>query len=190
MKVRFAPVAIVLFSLLALVGCKKDDPAPLEAEVKGKLLAGEKDASKNWRLIGLTFATASNPAQSQTLFGCFADNVYTFNNNASQDYQSSEGASKCDSADPDVIEKGNWAFTLDGLIVNIVVDETLSTWGLFSSEILFSVDSDGNLIGVFSEGYPYPASVVNLTETNLTLEMNRLDLDGTKTKYTLTFTAI
>jgi hypothetical protein len=74
MKVRFTPVAIVLFSLLALVGCKKDDPAPLESEVKGKLLAGEKDASKNWRLLGVTVATASNPAQALNYPACFLDN--------------------------------------------------------------------------------------------------------------------
>jgi len=190
MKVRYVPVAIVLCSLLVLTGCKKDDPAPLEAEVKGKLLAGEKDASKGWRLIGLTFATSSSPAQSQTLIGCFADNIYTFSNNSSQDYQASEGASKCGTDSPDVIEKGNWAFTLDGLIVNIVVDETISAQGLFSTEVLFEGDADGNLTDAYIIGYPYPASVVSLTETGLTLEMNRAIGTTSKIKYTLTFTAI
>jgi hypothetical protein len=188
MKVRLTPVAIALFSLLALVGCKKDDPAPLEAEVRGKLLAGEKDASKNWRLIGVTVSTPSTPAQSRTLFGCFADNVYTFSNNASQDYQSAEGASKCGTNSPDIIEKGNWTFTIDGLIVNIAVDETYSTLGLFSSELVFDTDDAGNTT-VDNIGYPYPASVVNLTETGLTLEMNRT-VGTDKLKYTLTFTAI
>lgn len=188
MKVRYVPAAIVLFSLLVLTGCKKDDPAPLEAEVRGKLLAGEKDASKGWRLIGLTVATNSSPAESRTLFGCFADNIYTFSNNSSQDYQSAEGASKCGTSSPDIIERGNWSFTIDGLIVNIVVDETYSTLGLFSSELLFGSDDEGNTT-VDIIGYPYPASVVNLTETGLTLEMNRTVGTG-KIKYTLTFTAI
>lgn len=189
MKVRFTPVAIALFSLLALVGCKKDDPAPLEAEVRGKLLAGEKDASKNWRLIGITFTSASDPASSLTLGGCFADNLYTFSNNSSQDYQAAEGASKCSTDSPDIIEKGNWAFTLDGLIVNIAVDETISAQGLFSTEVLFEGDADGNLTDAYIIGYPYPASVVTLTETGLTLEMNRV-IGTTKIKYTLAFTAI
>ena len=190
MKVRYVPVAIVFFSLLVLTGCKKDDPAPLEAEVKGKLLAGEKDASKNWRLLGVTVATASNPATALNYPACFLDNVYTFFNNASQDYQSADGAAKCFSTDTDPIEKGNWAFTLDGLIVNIIVDETNSQWGLFSSEILIFGDEEGNITDIFTEGFPYPASVVNLTETNLTLEMNRVDLNKVKYKYTITFTAI
>jgi len=190
MKVRFTPVAIVLFSLLSLVGCKKDDPAPLESEVKGKLLAGEKDASKNWRLLGVTVATASNPAQALNFPACFLDNVYTFNNNASQDYQSADGAAKCSSTDTDPIEKGNWSFTADGLIVNILVDETNTQWGLFSSEILVFGDADGNITDILLEGFPYPASVVSLTESNMTLEMNRVDLSKIKYKYTLTFTAI
>ena len=189
MKVRIAPVAIVIFTLLALSSCKKDDPAPLEAEVRGKLLAGEVDASKKWRLIGITLTSDSNPAQSLTLAGCFADNVYTFTNNASQDYQAAEGAAKCSTDSPDVIEKGNWSFTLDGLIVNILVDETISGQGLFSSEILFFEDADGNLVDAQIIGYPYPASVVSLTETGLTLEMNRT-VGTSKLKYTLTFTSI
>ena len=188
MKVRIAPVAIVIFTLLALSSCKKDDPAPLEAEVRGKLLAGEVDASKNWRLIGITLTSGSNPAQSLNLQGCFTDNVYTFTNNASQDYQAAEGAAKCSTDSPDVIEKGNWAFTLDGLIVNILVDETYSTNGLFSSEVLADLNANGIPFG-FTIGYVYPASVVNLSETGLTLEMNVTVLSS-KTKYTFTFTAI
>lgn len=189
MNVRFAPVAIVLLSLMVLTSCKKDDPAPLEAEVRGKLLAGEKDGSKNWRLIGVTISSASSPAQSLTLPGCFADNVYTFSNTASQDYEASEGASKCGTDSPNVIEKGNWAFTLDGLIINIAVDETISAQGLFSTEVLFDFDDEGNVTGAFVIGYPYPASVVSLTETGLTLEMNRV-VGTDKLKYTLTFTAM
>ena len=190
MKVRIAPVAIVIFTLLALSSCKKDDPAPLEAEVRGKLLAGEVDASKNWRLLGITVVTGSNPATALNYPACFLDNVYTFFNNASQDYQSADGTAQCLTTDTNPLEKGNWAFTIDGLIVNIIVDETNSQWGLFSSEILVFGDPDGNITNIITEGFPYPASVVNLTETSLTLEMNRVDLNKDKYKYTLTFTAI
>jgi len=184
------------FCLLAVVlvfnSCK-DDPEPWQAEVLGKFLAGEKDQSKTWKLIDLTFQHPGEGAQSLPLtnagYAPFADNIYTFSNNDSQDYESTEGASKYDPTDPNSIEKGNWSISLEGLFINISVDETLGYNGLFSPDAFFAVtDQDGNIVGVSRPTYPYPWLVVSLTAESMVLEANANSGNGTS-KYTLTFSA-
>ena len=89
------PVSILIFFII-LVSCKKSDPAPLGAQTNAKLLAGDKGKTKSWRLTLLTYVVGTSAAQTQTLQGCFADNLYTFSNNDSQDYVESRILSEGD----------------------------------------------------------------------------------------------
>ena len=173
---------VVLSGLIVISSCsKKDDPVPLGAQKNAILLAGEAGKSKGWKLTQLTRQYNAEAPVTRTLDACFTDNVYTFSNNSSQDYVATEGLTPCPGGFSPNMEYGTWAFTIDGLIVTIVVDETYSPYGLFSSEI--NGDSDGN---VFNIGYPYPAAVKTLTATSMVLELNEVLLSN-KYKYTMTF---
>lgn len=187
MRKRFPHLLSLLFIFVILVvSCKKDDPAPLGAQTAAKFLAGEKNASKSWKLRELIIQSGTNPAQAQTLPGCFGDNLYTFTNNDAQEYASTEGTTKCYTSD--AIESGNWAFTIDGLILNIMVDDTQTPNGLFSSEIYVEVDDNNAITAIYSGGYtPFPAFVKKLDATNLVLEINETR-GSDKATYTLTFT--
>ncbi|NOT73806.1 MAG: hypothetical protein HOP08_02680 [Cyclobacteriaceae bacterium] len=177
-----------ILGLLIISSCKKDDPAPLGAQVNAKFLAGEAGKSKSWKMREFTYKVGSAAVQTASFNGCFTDNVYSFTNNAAQDYAASEGTSKCDTADPDAIESGTWAFTLDGLTLNIEVDNSQTPNGLFASAIYYYGDANGNLTDAGNGGIvPYPAFVKKLDDNNMILEFNITQ--GTSTiVFTLTFT--
>jgi hypothetical protein len=179
---------VLVLGILAISSCKKNDPAPLGAQVNAKYLTGGVDGkSKSWKLRELTVKSGTSTTTA-TLSGCFLDNLFTFTSSASQDYAATEGTTKCTSTDPDAIESGTWAFTLDGLQLNVEVDNTQTPNGLFSPEIYFSQDSNGNLTSVFNGGYtPYPAFVKKIDDNNLVLEMTVVNGSTTVT-YTLTLT--
>lgn len=172
---------LVLFWGGLILSCAKDDPALLGAQKNGVLLAGDKGKSKTWQLRTMSIQAGAGAVQPVTLDGCFADNNYTFTNNDAQDYSATEGASKCYT--PDEIESGTWAFTLDGLILNVEVDDTQSPNGIFSPEIIFFSDT------TFIQGgwTPNPGFVKEINENKLVLEVNRKVLSSSY-KYTLTFT--
>ncbi len=179
-------ICLVLFWGVLIISCKKSDPAPLGAQVNAKFLAGEKGKTKSWKLRELSFQFGTNPATTQTLPGCFADNLYTFSNNDSQTYAATEGTSKCYNSD--AIESGTWAFTLDGLRLNIEVDNTQTPNGLFSPEPTYAQDTVKKIIYPYNFGYsPYPAFVQKLDDNNLILEIN-YTAGAQKYKYVLTFT--
>lgn len=196
---KIASLFILLVVALLIDGCK-DDPKPLQAEVNGKLLAGEKGQSKSWKVVSISAQSGSNN-QTYTLSGCFTDNIFTFHNEDSQDYEATEGTSKCGSNSPDLIEKGNWSFTLDGLFLNVGCDEIYSLNGLFSPDAVITVlatddsgnvlvDDNGNAISYpLTLTYPYPALVTKLTDTQMVLEMNNT-VATSKVKYTLTLISI
>jgi hypothetical protein len=185
---------IFIVVLVLALACKKDDPVPLGAQVNAKLLAGEAGKSKTWKVTSIK-VTSNGTTNPYTLATCFTDNLYIFSNNAAQDYQATEGATRFDATGNCVagtdtsIEKGTWAFTLDGILINISVDEISSYNGLFSPDaIVADLDANGDPYG-FVITYPYPATVVTLTATDMVLEMN--NVYGTSTfKYTLTFSAV
>ncbi|HRI79737.1 MAG TPA: hypothetical protein PLR06_09405 [Cyclobacteriaceae bacterium] len=139
-----------------------------------------------WKLRELSYKIGSGATQTQTLVGCYSDNTYTFTNNAAQSYVANEGASKCNSGNPDLIEQGTWAFTIDGLSLIVGVDQTFSFNGLFSPEAVYGLDSNNQPYG-YPIGYPYPAFVQTLTDSSLILIMTNV-LGSTTYTYTLTFT--
>ncbi|NJN42438.1 MAG: hypothetical protein HC811_09665 [Flammeovirgaceae bacterium] len=169
MKVsRLISVALLLSAIVVFnSGCKEDDPVPLGAETNAKLLAGEPGQSKTWKLTLGTIQIDGGPIQAFGFSACTLDNLYKFTNNASQDYEATEGTAKCDPADPNLIERGNWAFTLDGEIVIVSSDEIFSGNGLFSYYWL-----------------PVPGKVTELTEDSFELELNINDQQTLLVKYT------
>ncbi|MBS1545083.1 MAG: hypothetical protein JST14_15710 [Bacteroidetes bacterium] len=187
-------VVLISFWSLMLLACKKSDPAPLGAQTNAVFLAGQTGKSKSWKLREYTYQIGTQAAQTLTLQGCFSDNLYTFTNNATQDYAATEGASKCYTGDPDGIENGSWAFSLDGLTLSIEVSNTQSANGLFTAEPSYYV-GDTTTIKYFSQlsiypyniGTPYPAFVKKIDDNNLVLEMN-YKVGSTTYKYTMTFT--
>lgn len=180
---------LALFWSVLIFSCKSNDPAPLGAQSKASLLAGAAGKTKTWKIISISQQTTSGGTQNYNLDGCFTDNLFTFSNNAAQDYSATEGASKCGTSSPDQIEKGTWSFTLDGVMLNVGVDEVNSLNGLFSPDAIIIVeDTVNNQIFPLTLTYPYPAFVSKLTADQMVLELNN-NIVGNNTKYTLTFLA-
>ncbi len=165
----FILITGLVFGVLS--SCKEDDPEPLKAETQAILLAGQKGSSKSWKLTAASYQEGSSASTDINLDACILDNVYLFTNNDDQSYKATEGATTCDPADPNVVEAGNWTFTLDGEILIVLPDEvTYSTSALFSF-------------------LTYPSEIVTLTDSGMTLKMNIVDT-GSPYSYTLTFVKI
>jgi len=166
MKLTYT-LALMTLSLV-IISCGEDDPEPLQSEVQAVLLAGEKGSSKSWKVTDINYQEGTDPIQNFAFDPCFLDNIYTFRNNDAQDYEATEGATKCDSIDPTIIESGVWTFTTDGKMI-IVLPDNLT----YSYNILFAF-------------LTYPATVVELTDTSLKIRMNLVD-DGINAVYNITF---
>ncbi len=151
-----------------LSSCKKDDPEPLKAVTQGQLLAGDKGSSKKWKLTIASFQKGTDPSADIDLDPCIMDNIYEFTNNDDQSYQAKEGDTKCDPADSDIVEAGNWSFTIDGKIL-IILPDVVS----YSGNALFSI-------------LTYPSEVIALTEGGMTVKMSIVNV-GSAYSYTLTF---
>jgi hypothetical protein len=154
-----------------LTSCKEDDPEPLKAETQAILLAGQKGSSKSWKLTAASFQEGTSASTDIALDACILDNIYLFSNNDDQSYKATEGATSCDPADPNVVEAGNWTFTLDGEILIVLPDEVT-----YSNSALFSF-------------LTYPSEIVTLTDSGMTLKMNIVET-GSPYSYTLTFVKI
>ena len=165
---------MTLFAIVGSVflsGCNGYDPVPLQAEVQAKLLAGEAGSSKSWKLLSITENDGTAAEQPLQLPTCWIDNIYKFSNNPAQDYEESEGTVKCTSTDASIVEKGTWAFTLDGTKLSI-----LGTTSFGSGTDSFP----------FSVYFSYPAEVVELSESILKTKMT-YTVDGITIVDTFTF---
>lgn len=161
-------LVIVVFSFIT--SCKEDDPVPLQAEVKAVLLAGDAGSSKTWKLVTITEKEGTGTEQTYNLGGCAMDNIYKFSNNASQDYEESEGATKCNASDAAIVEKGTWAFTLDGTIL----------------VLLNNIFDSGSSAFSFTQYFPFPGEVVELSDSILKIKMT-YTIDGIIIVNTFTF---
>lgn len=187
-------ISLVLFWSIMLLSCKSNDPAPLGAQKNAAFLAGQPGKTKTWKLREFTVKVGSNPVQGVPLTpACFGDNLYTFSNNAKQDYAATEGTTKCYSSD--AIESGTWAFTLDGLRLNVEVDNSQTPNGMFSPEVTFNL-GDTTGLKYFSQTplqttywgvTPYSAFVQKLDDNNLILEYT-YTYGSTVYVYTMTYT--
>lgn len=168
MKTNLRSTLAVLILSLVIISCGEDDPEPLPSEVQAVLLAGAKGSSKSWKVTKINYQEGTTPIQEFGLDPCFLDNIYTFKNNDTQDYEATEGATKCDSTNPTIVESGVWTFTTDGKMIIILPDN-----------LTYSINSLFTFL-------TYPATVVELTESSLQIRMNLVD-DGVNVVYIITF---
>jgi Lipocalin-like domain len=94
--------ATLLLGGILFTSCSKEDndtPAP---PTKSELL------SKTWILTDLTFEEAGIKQSAFEFFpDCYRDNLLTYAKAGT--YQATEGATKCISDDPEVVEQGTWS---------------------------------------------------------------------------------
>src|SRR5258706_627016 len=155
--------------ILLIESCSKENAKPSVAETNGVTLAGAKGSSKSWLLSSGTASLNSGSYQNLSLDACFLDNIFKFTNNSTQDYESTEGSTKCNSTDSTLVEKGSWALTNDGK--SLLIDGTP-----YSQENLFT--SLGESV-----------TIVELTDTSL--KVSFAIIDGTDTyHYNLSFVKI
>jgi hypothetical protein len=163
--------AVILgITITTFSACKKKDPEPITPvyEQKALLLAGAKGQSKSWKLTAYNYTGNDGTLDifNDPDFGydlaCTRDDIFKFTNNANQDYESNEGATKCGSSDPQLIEKGTWFFSNDAVWINITPDQVNSRlYGLFSK--LF-YDEEFLDLGVA------PGKITELSENILKIE--------------------
>ena len=145
----------LVFLSVAISSCKDDDADPVPLEEKHvELLAGKKNESKSW--IVESVIVNGNELE---LEACDTDNVFTFYNNALQEYKLTSGNSKCDPAHPTLLEEGAWMFTTDGKMT------------IISSNKIFH----GNVMNFFGSLTSKPGKVLELTETKFKTEIVVVD---------------
>ncbi len=109
MKTQKFALLIALFSLSILSACKKDDDA--KPKSKTDMLASA--AGKKWVMTAATF-TFKAGSQTQIIDAladvqnCDKDDVSIFFSN--KKFEGREGATKCNTNDPDLTGEGTWTF--------------------------------------------------------------------------------
>ncbi|WP_428664480.1 hypothetical protein [Runella sp.] len=103
---NISALVIMLMLVFGLTQCnknKEEDPTPAPGVTKTELLAGT--SSRNWVLI-------SSKIDGKEIFNqslvCTRDDITVYRTNKS--YEINEGETKCRSQDPQIYEKGTWAF--------------------------------------------------------------------------------
>ncbi len=148
-------------------GCKDDGLAPLESQRSAILLSGKFNESKSW-LISTANVETTRGTLTLNFTPCFIDNRFTFSNNDDQSYGLTEGNSRCVTTDPDLIERGTWAFTKNAKKINI------SAASVFSGSAVF---------GFLTE----PADVIELTNDKFTIKIKSVDRDNLPITYNFFF---
>ncbi len=164
MNSRIFLLVVVLSSVFAC----QDEPQVSEGEKLAQIIAGKKGSSKTWVLKSLKF-------RGNEIFEgvCKYDNRYTFYNNPSRSFDGYEGDEICLywlDVDNDglkefdelinygeFIESGYWNISEDGKRVLISTINTQSPFAIFSFVTPF--------------GYPFPAEIWKLTESEFQLKM-------------------
>lgn len=98
------------FVTLGLSGCEKEEAGSTK-QTNEELIT-----NKNWVLTGHTSKENYHPEEDQfALYEvCNTDDVYRFSNDGT--FEVNEGATKCDSSDPQVVSQGTWSIKQDGLL--------------------------------------------------------------------------
>src|SRR5258706_6842680 len=174
---------LVFVAILVVVSCtKKETTPPTAGETNGTLLAGAKGASKSWSLTSATVSVNGGSAQAiSDIPACESDNVFVFSNNSTQDYSETEGATLCQSTDPQTIEKGSWAFTSDGK--SLLIDATY-----YPVLAQFQAEND---LPLFILSHGEPLTVAQITDSSFTITYSYQDTStspATKYSFTVIFT--
>ena len=99
---RFTSFSILLLSSVILFSCKKDKDS------KTELLT-----SRTWHITQFQYReNTTDPWDIELVTDqCELDNIFTFLTSGTYTY--TEGPTKCDPADPDLIDTGTWMFIND-----------------------------------------------------------------------------
>ncbi|QNF31924.1 lipocalin family protein [Adhaeribacter swui] len=100
----------LFFVPIAFAGCDKEEHHAV-AQTSDELLV-----DKNWVLTAYTSQVNNQPVKDEFAFydDCNADDIYRFFKNNT--FEVSEGATKCDSADPQVYSQGTWSINPDNFL--------------------------------------------------------------------------
>lgn len=135
-----------------LGGCsEKIEPEPI---TYSQLLTGT--TQKSWRLVSIIEVDQGQASRTITpaQYGipvCFADDLYTFYANDERKFEISEGATKCDAADEDILLTDTWTL----------------------------INADASLEFAFPiAGLKYPFTIKNLTANVLAIEYYFQDIDA------------
>ena len=162
--------SVLLVSALVFTGCGEDEPDPKVIK-NTKLLAGNKGDSKSWVITSFVIKDGGS---STDIFDemdvCITDNIFTFSNSANQEFEQTEGSTKCLVDDPSVIESGTWYLTTNGLKFTVLV--------LFDD-----VNNEDSALFAY---FPYTWAIVELSGSTLVIEYE--DSDGIL--WTITFEAV
>ena len=148
MQIRI--LSLALLGLLFFTACQKDDPPP---PTKTELI------SRDWKITAMTavfpapIGTVDVFAQLET---CEKDNITKVK--ADGTYTVDEGATKCDPADPQIVETGNWSFTNNETKLTIM-GETFDIVSLSATSLVLKQDVPA--------GGGLPGGTINLTLTAL-----------------------
>ena len=93
--------------IIGFTGCSKDDDEPAVVVTKTQLLTKE-----SWKQVNSEVSTGGAFTSDWASWDdCDKDDLTTFKTDKT--YQATEGATKCNPADPDLIDEGTWDFNSD-----------------------------------------------------------------------------
>ena len=116
MKNKLSLIFCPLFCLLIISSCKKED------NKTRKELIQENTCWKVAKFEAKDPETGNFEDYTEDFVGdpCYKDNCYTYVSDGS--YKSTEGATKCDPADADLISTGTWSISADETALTITED--------------------------------------------------------------------
>lgn len=109
-------VILFLGLFVAIASCKKDPVVSVEEKTNLELLTN--GSSKSWKVkdgiakqngLEVNLIASQNPCITDNVLKLFSDFAYEF----------SEGASKCNAIDPDLILKASWSLSADSKTITI-----------------------------------------------------------------------
>ena len=112
MKKHLTFMTIAAIATAMFIGCKKDN-SNIVAKSKTQLLT-----EKTWKQVKFEERTNTTDPWNDitaTYQTCELDDVITFTSAGA--FTQTEGATKCSSSDPDLVESGNWSFQSNETII-------------------------------------------------------------------------
>lgn len=123
MKINFC----FAIGLLLLIFSSCEEKVNVVIPEYHKIFTG--NVKKTWKLTTIQWTGEGKDPLTYSLSSCYKDDLYTFYNNAEHLYEVTNGATKCDSSEPDTLVSDSWSF--------VNANSTLT--------IIFPLLSDSNL---------------------------------------------
>src|SRR5690349_10525815 len=105
---------IIIGLFVALLGSCTEN-VKVEPFTYPKVFTG--DTKQAWTIRSIQLLGQGKGTQTFNLDPCITNDLYIFYNNSERTYQVTEGATKCNAGDPDVIVDSTWSFTNSGAVL-------------------------------------------------------------------------